>query len=193
MAKFKREVIWCAEEKGNRKATAIFGVDESSVRLWRKHKAVISGCESSQRKFTGPKKWRFPEIDDTVFMFFQERRKTGLFVNYDILREEVIKKARSWNIARSRFKASKGWAIRFMCRMGLALRCKMTICQKLSKDFEQKLLNYQCYITNLRKMGNFLMGQIAMLYYGTLFGNCCCECKSYKTLVSWVSNKVELS
>jgi hypothetical protein len=34
-AKFKREVICCTEEKGNRKAAAIFGVDESSVRLCR--------------------------------------------------------------------------------------------------------------------------------------------------------------
>jgi hypothetical protein len=55
-AKFKREVLRCAEENGNRKAAAIFGVDESNVRLWRKHKAVISGCEESRRKFTGPKK-----------------------------------------------------------------------------------------------------------------------------------------
>jgi hypothetical protein len=30
-AKFKHEVIWCAEEKGNRKATEIFGVVESSI------------------------------------------------------------------------------------------------------------------------------------------------------------------
>jgi hypothetical protein len=37
----------------------------------------------------------------------------------------------------------------------------MTICQKLPKDFEQNLLNYQWYITNLRKTGNFLMGQIS--------------------------------
>jgi hypothetical protein len=55
MAKFKREVIQCVEENGNRKATAIFGV-ESNVRQWWKHKAAISGCEVSQRKFTGPKK-----------------------------------------------------------------------------------------------------------------------------------------
>jgi hypothetical protein len=53
-AEFKREVIRCAEENGNRKAAAIFGVDESNVRLWRKHKATISGCEASRRKFTGP-------------------------------------------------------------------------------------------------------------------------------------------
>jgi hypothetical protein len=37
-AKFEREVIRCAEDKGNLKAAAIFGVDENNVRLWRKHK-----------------------------------------------------------------------------------------------------------------------------------------------------------
>jgi len=91
-AKFKREVIRCTEDKGNSKAAAIFGVDESNVRLWRKNKAVISGCEASRKKFTGPKKGRFPQIDDAVFKFFRERGKTGLFVSYDLLRKEAIKK-----------------------------------------------------------------------------------------------------
>ena len=45
--------------------------------------------------------------------------------------------------------------------MGLALQRRTTICQKLPKDFQQKLLNYQRYITNLRKAGHFLMGQMA--------------------------------
>jgi hypothetical protein len=40
--------------------------------------------------------------------FFQERSKTGLFMSYDLLCEEAIKKARSLNIPQSRFKASKG-------------------------------------------------------------------------------------
>jgi transposase-like protein len=126
-AEFKREVIWCAEDKGNRKAAAIFGVDESNVRLWRKHKAAMSRCEASRKKFTGPKEGRFLETDDAVLMFFQERRKTS----YDLLCEEVIKKARSLNIPRSRFKGSKGQAIRCMCWMGLALRRRTTICQKI--------------------------------------------------------------
>jgi transposase-like protein len=72
-AKFKREVIQCAEDKGNRKAAAIFGVNESNVRLWWKHNAAISGREASRRKFSGPKKGRFPEIDDAVFNFFQDK------------------------------------------------------------------------------------------------------------------------
>jgi hypothetical protein len=46
-AKLKCEVIWCTEEKGNPKVAAVFGVDESNVHLWRKHKAAISGCEAS--------------------------------------------------------------------------------------------------------------------------------------------------
>jgi len=91
-AKSKCEVIRCAEEKGNRKAAAIFETDESNVQLWRKHKTAISGCEASRRKFTGPKKGRFPEIDDAVFTCFQERHKTALFVSYDLLNEEAINK-----------------------------------------------------------------------------------------------------
>ena len=81
-------------------------------------------------------------------------------MSYDLLRKETIKKARSSNIPRTRFKASEGWAVRFLRRMGLALRRRTTICHKLPNDFEQKLLNYQRYI-NLRKTGNFLMGQMA--------------------------------
>jgi len=129
MAKFKRKVLRCTEEKGNCKAAAIFGVDESNIRWWWKHKTVVSGCEASRRKFTGPKKGRFPETDDAVFTIFQEKCKTGLFVSYNLLCKEVIQKATSLNIPRSRFKASNGWAIRFRHRMGLASRCKTTICQ----------------------------------------------------------------
>jgi hypothetical protein len=46
-AKFKREVIQCAEEKGNRRAAAVFGVNECNVQLWQKHNTAISGCEAS--------------------------------------------------------------------------------------------------------------------------------------------------
>jgi hypothetical protein len=69
-AKIKCEVVQHAEEKGNRKATAIFGGDKSNVQLWRKHKAVISECEASQIKFTVSKEGRFAETD-AVFMFFK--------------------------------------------------------------------------------------------------------------------------
>jgi hypothetical protein len=42
---------------------------KNSVQLWPKLKAVISKCEVSQKKFSGPKEGELPEIDDAVFMF----------------------------------------------------------------------------------------------------------------------------
>jgi hypothetical protein len=95
-----------------------------------------------------PRKDDFLKLMMQSSRYFQER----LFVSYDILHEEAIKKARSLNIPGSRFKASKGWAIRFMRRTGLAFRRRMTIFKNLPKDFEQKFLNYQWYITILRKI-----------------------------------------
>jgi len=132
---------------------------------WWKQRSTVAETQDSDQQVCGIMK----EIDWTQertiswnlwysLHVFQERRKTGLSVSYDLLREEVIKKATSLNTPQSCFKASKGWAIRFMRQMGLALQRRMTICQKLPKDFEQKLLDYQRYITNLRKTGNFLMG-----------------------------------
>jgi len=95
-AKFKPEIIRCAEDKGHRKGAAVFEVDESNVRLWQKHKAAISECGASRKKFSGPKKGRFPEIDDAVFTFFHERHKTGMFVSYDLRREEAKKKSQNF-------------------------------------------------------------------------------------------------
>jgi len=70
--------------------------------------------------------------------------------------------------------------------MGLALRHR-TIHQKLPKDFEQKLLNYQWYITNLRKTGNFLMGQMAnadeMTIYLDMLPNYTLEKKGVKEVL----------
>jgi hypothetical protein len=74
MAKFKHEIIWCSEEKGNCKAAAVFGV-ESNFQLWRKQKVEISGCKGSWRKLSGPKKGQFLETVIAVFTFLQERRK----------------------------------------------------------------------------------------------------------------------
>ena len=91
-----------------------------------------AGVRRHERNSLDPKKDDFLKIDDAVFKFFRERRKTGLFVSYDLLPKEAIKKARSLNIPRRRFKANKECAIRFMRRMGLALR-RRTTCQNLPK------------------------------------------------------------
>jgi transposase-like protein len=68
-AEFKREVIRCAEEKGNRKAAAIFGVDESNVRLWRKHKAA--GVRCHEENSLDPRKDNFLKMMMQSSRFFK--------------------------------------------------------------------------------------------------------------------------
>jgi len=74
-----------------------------------------------------------------------------------------------------------------MHRMVLALRRRTTICQKLPKDFEQKLLNYQRYVTILRKTGNFLIRQMAnadeMAIYLDMLPNYTLEKKGVKEVL----------
>jgi transposase-like protein len=63
MAKFKREVIRRAGEKGNCKAAAIFGADESNVRLWWKHKRQRSaGVRCHKGNLLDPRKDDFLKL-----------------------------------------------------------------------------------------------------------------------------------
>ena len=62
MAELKRKFIRCAEDKGNCKAAAIFGDDESNVRPWRKHKAAIGGVRHHERNSLDPRKDDFLKL-----------------------------------------------------------------------------------------------------------------------------------
>ena len=119
-AKCKHKVI-LAEKEGNRHAAWEFSVPDTNVRLWRKHKDAIFTCNQSQKKFTGPSKGRHPEMDCEVLEFVLKRRKNGLPVTSDIIRERANEVARAWYIQRHVFKASRGWVNHFMRRNGLSL------------------------------------------------------------------------
>jgi hypothetical protein len=42
-----------------RETAAVIGVDDSNIRMWQKHKAMISECEASQRNSLDPRKGDF--------------------------------------------------------------------------------------------------------------------------------------
>ena len=126
-AKCKHKVI-LAEKEGNRHAAWEFSVPDTNVRLWRKHKDAIFTCNQSQKKFTGPRNGRHPEVDREVLEFVLERQKNGLPVTGDIIREKANEVSRAQNIQRHVFKASRGWVDRFMRCNGLSLQCCTAIC-----------------------------------------------------------------
>jgi hypothetical protein len=62
---------------------------------------------------------------------------------------KALEIATSLKIPRQDFKASNGWAVRFMRRKGIALRWRTTFVQKLPTDYIEKLIAYQRHIINL--------------------------------------------
>ena len=99
-AKCKHKVILLAEKEGNRHAAREFSVPESNVCLWWKHEDAIFACKQSQKKFTGPRKGRHPEVDREVLDLVLERWKNGLPVTSDIIREKANEVAGARNIQR---------------------------------------------------------------------------------------------
>ena len=118
-AKCKCKVILLAEKEGNRHAAREFSVPENNVRL-RKHKDAIFASKQYRKKFTGPRKGRHLEVDRKLLEFVLERRKNGLPVTSDIIREKANEVARARNIQRHVFKASRGWVDRLR-RNGLSV------------------------------------------------------------------------
>jgi hypothetical protein len=156
-AAFKRKVILCTEQIGNRAAGKQFSVNETNVRRWRTMKNDLFTCQRTRKSFSGPKKGMYPELDAAVLSFFKELRGKGLPVTRDVLMLKAKEIARNSNI---QFKASRGWCDKFIRREGLSLRRRTTICQKLPKDYEEKLVQYQRHVINLRHQRQYCLSQM---------------------------------
>lgn len=159
-AQFKRKVILCAEANSNHYAAEEYGVGRTCVIRWRRQRDQIFSCASTRKKFTGPQRGQHPELEAEVAEFIREERKNGFSVTCDGIREKANAVAKRLDIPRNVFRASRGWVQRFMKRQGFSIRRRTTICQKLPQDFEQKVINFQRYVTDLRRKKGFLMGQI---------------------------------
>lgn len=134
----KRKVIVYAEKHGNRAAGRTFGISEANVRRWRNDRHSIFSCKATTKCFTGPKKGRYPEVDEAVLCFVSEMRAKGLPVTRQAMRSKAGEIARTLGVDETKFKATRGWCDRFMRRAGLSLRRQTSFCSRLSADTKQK-------------------------------------------------------
>uniref|UniRef100_A0ABI7Y6E8 HTH CENPB-type domain-containing protein n=1 Tax=Felis catus TaxID=9685 RepID=A0ABI7Y6E8_FELCA len=134
----KRKVIVYAEKHGNRAAGRTFGISEANIRRWRNDRASIFTCKATTKCFTGPKKGRYPQVDEAVLCFVGEMRAKGLPVTRQAMRSKAGEIAKTLGIDETKFKATRGWCDRFMRRAGLSLRRQTLFCSKLSADVKQK-------------------------------------------------------
>lgn len=159
-AAFKRKVILFAEENNNVAAEREFGVSEKCVRGWRQQKERIFACAGTRRSFRGPKQGRYPVVEEKVLQWVQLQRKESLSVSYEDIEMKSRDVANELNIPRQEFKISKKWITNFMKRNGLSLRRRTTVAQKLPETYDEKRLEFQRYVEDLRRRRGFLLGQI---------------------------------
>uniref|UniRef100_A0A6G5A925 Putative pogo transposable element n=1 Tax=Rhipicephalus microplus TaxID=6941 RepID=A0A6G5A925_RHIMP len=158
-AAFKRKVIEFAEVNGNMAAQRQFGVSEKSVRYWRNQKSKLSVCNARKTSFRG-RRAVHPELEDKVADFVREYRAKSLPVNAELIRSKAVELAREAGLSKKDFKGSIYWVRRFMRRKGFALRRRTSICQKLPEMYEDKLIEFQLYVNNLRRQHGYMLGQI---------------------------------
>jgi len=120
-ASYKLIVISFAEQFGNRAAEREFGIQESSVLYWRKHKEALRNTVCYIRAFRGPKAGKYPALEDEILTYFEELRNDGIAVTHDMLQLLARELAKSHNISDNEFKASRRRLRRFMKRKGLSL------------------------------------------------------------------------
>ena len=131
-------MIVYAEKHGNRAAGRTFGISEANIRRWRNDRHSIFSCKATTKCFTGPKKGRYPQVDEAVLCFVGEMHAQGLPVTRQAMRSKAGEIARNLGVDETRFKATRGWCDRFMRRAGLSLRHQPSFCSKLSADVKQK-------------------------------------------------------
>lgn len=154
---FKLKVVDYAEEYGNRSAEREYGVSEKVVRGWRKQKDQLNQLPKSKRaaRFSvSPYLSLEKELHDWVI----DLRSNGCIVTRLSIRTKALQLAPKYHLAQ--FKSSAGWCTRFLNRNGLALRQKTHIAQKLPKDVEEKVHNFEKFVLKERKMFDFALGQI---------------------------------
>lgn len=159
-ARFKRNAILVAEEIGNSAAARRLDVSESTIRGWRLQREALFKCEPGRKGFRGPRCGRHTELEKKVAEFVIEQQNRLLGVSVELIQWKARDVAREMGIPRESFKASRGWAQKFMRRNGFSLRRTTSIRQKLPSDYEAKLLEFQRYVIDLRRSSQMPLGHI---------------------------------
>ncbi len=149
---FKLKVIKHAEESGsNRKTAEHFGIDEKSIRTWKKQqKQLAVGPRTAKRLAGGGRPVRDKKMDTDLISWVKEARQDGIAVSGNMIKIQAKRKAESQD-----FQASDGWLNKFKRRHMLSTRVATSIGQKLPKDHEEKLISFQRYVIKMREENQY--------------------------------------
>ena len=120
--KFKLMAVGLADELGCfAEAARRLGIDDRNIRRWKQQEAAISEAPKTKCITKSRVGAKFPDIDERVCTFIDEKRNNGLGVNRSLIRLEGLRVARQLGIPGTEFKASPGWCTRLMNRNGYSI------------------------------------------------------------------------
>lgn len=157
-AGYKVKVIQYAKEHGNRAAMREFGVGESVIRGWRKQEDALKKTKKSRKAFRGDKA-RWPDLENRVEAWVNEQRAAGRGISTVSIRLKAKTYAKDMDIAD--FQGGPSWCFRFMRRKELSIRQRTTVCQKLPKDWEEKLESFRSYTSGIIEDEKISMDHVA--------------------------------
>ena len=156
---FKIEVVNYAEKHGNLAAERHFRSPptEMMIREWRKQRKDLIKADKSKRTLCScASKW--PKLQEYIKNWITHHRKNGIAVSTKKILIEVRRLAIEMCI--TDFAGTTSWCERFMRRNDLCMRTKPTIAQKLSCEYERKIIEFHKYVTYMRQKLCFEIGQL---------------------------------
>ena len=156
-AAFKLKVIQVAEAEGNRAAARKYDIAESNVRRWRADKENLNEAPKQQKARRG-KSAKWPEMEEELLNWVKEKRQEGCAISTTSLRLKAKTIAKA--AGNEEFKASQGWAYRFMGRHGLSVRRRTHLSQRLPDDIEAKTRSFQRFVIKKRKAYDYPLASI---------------------------------
>ena len=127
-------------------------IDPKSLRTWRKQKEKLVQLHCTEKGSTRkalPKTvstHRFPVMETVLSSWIFEARSLGYAVSMKSMCQMALHFLDELNIPHENFKASLGWAKRFIDRQGLSSRRVSTLNQHNPKDITQKVLRFILYM-----------------------------------------------
>lgn len=98
---------------------------------------------------------QFPELEEDVAAWITSKRREGVGVSTTVICLNAKALAHEKGITTDKFKVSQSWCYKFLAHNGFSIHRRTTVAQKRPEDFEDKLINFQCFILGMLQCYDF--------------------------------------
>jgi len=148
----KADIVEYGKLHGLRAAARAFKVGFSTVQGWSKMDFSVQRSKKGHLQRPGRPITYDDAIEEELLSYVLQERNLHNSVSVDDL---CVKALELVATSHPTFKASRGWASRFMARHDLTLRSKTSMAQRLPCDLEDKIASFNDFVKRQRESDEF--------------------------------------